>query len=47
MVNINIEIPDKIHKKAKLESVLNEFTLKEFIIQSIEERLKNSRKKNG
>jgi len=40
MVNINIEIPDEIHKKAKLESVLNEVTLKEFIIKSIEEKLK-------
>jgi predicted HicB family RNase H-like nuclease len=44
MVNVNIEIPDEIHKKAKLKSVLNELTLKEFIIQSIEEKLKG---KNG
>ena len=47
MVNINIEIPDDVHKKAKLKSVLNNITLKEFIIQSIEESLRNSRKKNG
>ncbi len=43
MVNINIEIPDDIHKKAKIDSVLNEITLKEFIIQSIEENLKNKK----
>ncbi len=47
MVNINIEIPDEIHKKAKLKCILNETTLKEFIIQSIEGSLRNSRKKNG
>ncbi len=40
MVNINIEIPDDTHKKAKLESVLNEVTLKQFIIKSIEDKLK-------
>ena len=43
MVNVNIEIPDDIHKKAKIDSVLNEITLKEFIIQSIEENLKNKK----
>ena len=40
MVNINIEIPDEIHKKAKLKSVIEEVTLKQFIIKSIEEKLK-------
>ena len=44
MVNINIEVPDNTHKKAKVESVLNEITLKQFIIKSIEEKLKNSNK---
>ena len=43
MVNINIEIPDEIHKKAKLKCVLNEITLKEFITNAIEGKLK----KNG
>ncbi len=43
MVNINIEIPDNIHKKAKIESVLNEITLKQFIIQALDEKLKNKK----
>ncbi len=41
MVNINIKIPNEIHKKAKLQCVLNDLTLKDFIIQTIEEKLKN------
>jgi len=45
MVNINIEIPEEIHKKAKLNSVLEEITLKEFIIKAVEEKLKNKHKK--
>jgi len=45
MVNINIEIPEEIHKKAKLNSVLEEITLKEFIIKAVEEKLKNKNKK--
>ena len=40
MVNINIEIPNDVHKKAKLKSVINNITLKEFIISAIEEKLK-------
>ncbi len=40
MVNINIEIPEKIHKKAKLKSVMENITLKEFIIKALEEKLK-------
>ncbi len=45
MVNINIEIPDDIHKKAKLKSVVEDVTLKEFIIKAMEEKLKNRNKK--
>ena len=43
MVNINIEIPDELHKKAKLKSVVEDITLKEFIIKALEEKLKNKR----
>jgi len=44
MVNVNIEIPEEIHKKAKLDCVLKEITLKEFIIIAIEEKLKTKSK---
>ncbi len=44
MVNINIEIPNNIHKKAKLKSVIEDTTLKEFIIKALEEKLKNKNK---
>ncbi len=40
MANVNIEIPDEIHKKAKLSSIMKEITLKDFIIHAIEEKLK-------
>jgi predicted HicB family RNase H-like nuclease len=40
MVNVNIEIPDEIHKKAKLKSVMKNITLKEYIIKAVEEKLK-------
>lgn len=45
MVNINIEIPNNIHKKAKLNSVIEDVTLKDFIIKALEEKLKNKNKK--
>lgn len=37
MVNINIEIPDDLHKKIKLQSVIQDKTLKDFIIKELEE----------
>ena len=40
MTNINIEIPDDIHKKAKIKCAIEEKTLKDFIIEAIEEQLK-------
>ena len=40
MTNINIEIPDDIHKKAKIRCAIEEITLKEFIIQAVDEKLK-------
>lgn len=43
MVNINIEIPDELHKKMKLKSVMKEKTLKDFII----EELDSYARKNG
>jgi predicted HicB family RNase H-like nuclease len=40
MVNVNIEIPEELHKKAKIKCAIEEITLKEFIIKAIEEKLR-------
>jgi hypothetical protein len=43
MVNINIEIPDELHKKIKINSVTLEITLKEYVIKTLEKVIE----KNG
>lgn len=45
MVNINIIIPDELHKKVKLKCVTNEITLKEFVVKSLERELKHGKNK--
>jgi len=40
MTNINIKIPDDLHKKIKIESVKREMTIKELIIKTLEEKAK-------
>jgi|FLOH01.1.fsa_nt_gi predicted HicB family RNase H-like nuclease len=40
MTNINIEIPDALHKKIKLEAVKGDTTIKNLIIQTLEEKAK-------
>ncbi len=40
MVNINIKIPDELHKKLKLEAIQSDTTLKQLIIQKIKEKTK-------
>jgi hypothetical protein len=40
MVNINIEIPNELHKKIKLESVKNDTTLKDYIINILDKNAK-------
>ena len=40
MTNINIEIPDDLHKKTKIRCAIEEVTLKDFIIKAIEEKIK-------
>ena len=40
MVNVNIEIPDELHKRAKVKCAISEITLKDFIIKAIEEKIK-------
>lgn len=36
MVNINIEIPEELHKKIKLASIVQDITLKDYIIRVLE-----------
>lgn len=38
MVNINIHIPDELHKKLKIEAVKQDSTLKDLIINVLEAR---------
>jgi hypothetical protein len=33
MVNVNIEIPDELHKKLKLAAVLEDTTIKSIVIE--------------
>jgi len=40
MVNVNIEIPDEIHKKLKIAAAIKEKSLKELIIKTLEENVK-------
>jgi len=40
MTNINIEIPDDLHKKVKLEAVKQDSTIKELINKTLEEKAK-------
>jgi hypothetical protein len=46
MVNINIEIPDDIHKEIKLKAVLEDITIKNYIIKSLEENFSNKKNKS-
>jgi|ETNmetMinimDraft_2_1059921.scaffolds.fasta_scaffold33756_2 predicted HicB family RNase H-like nuclease len=39
MTNINIEIPNEIHKKAKIIAAMEDITLKEFINKAIADKL--------
>ena len=39
MVNINIQIPDELHKKLKLKAVEKEITIKDQIIRIIEKEV--------
>jgi len=40
MVNINIEIPDDLHKQIKLASVMKDVTIKQYIIDALDKRIK-------
>ncbi|MBU0471069.1 MAG: hypothetical protein KKF65_00465 [Nanoarchaeota archaeon] len=36
MTNINIEIPEEIHKQVKLKAVLEDLTIKQYVINNLE-----------
>ncbi len=40
MVNINIEIPDDVHKRVKLAAITNDATLKDYLIAQLDEQLR-------
>jgi hypothetical protein len=40
MTNINIEIPDELHKKIRIESAKKETTIKQLIIKILEKNSK-------
>ena len=43
MVNINIEVPDEIHKRIKIVSAMEGILIKDFIIRALEESVKNEK----
>ena len=40
MVNINIEIPDEIYKKVKLDAIMQDKTVKDHIIKKLDDGLR-------
>jgi hypothetical protein len=43
MSRVNIEIPDELHKKAKVACAVNSITLIDFINKAVEDRLKREK----
>ena len=39
MANINIQIPDELHKKIKLNAVKKDISIKDYIIQILQDSL--------
>ena len=47
MTNINIEIPEDLHKKIKIEAVKKDSTIKDLIIKTLEEKTKTKGQNPG
>ena len=45
MVNINIEVPDEIHKKIKILSAMQGIPIKELIVKTLEESTEDDKQK--
>lgn len=43
MTNINIEIPNELHKKIKLASVIKDTTIKQLIIETLKKEIKDEK----
>jgi len=41
MVNINISISDELHKNIKIDSTINDLSLKDYIIDILDDEIKN------
>jgi predicted HicB family RNase H-like nuclease len=40
MVNINVEVPDELHKQVKLAAIKTDKTVKEYVIGTLDEGLR-------
>ena len=45
MVNVNIDIPDELHKRLKLASVINETTIKQLFAEILTESINETKNK--
>ena len=43
MVNINLEVPDEVHKKIKILSAIQGIPIKELIVKALEESVKHEK----
>ena len=44
MPRINIELPNEIHKKAKIAAAMKEITLIQYVIEALNEKVKREKK---
>ncbi|HJX05075.1 MAG TPA: hypothetical protein VJ461_00015 [Candidatus Nanoarchaeia archaeon] len=44
MVNINIEVPDEVHKKIRILSAIQGIPIKELIVKALEESVEKNEK---
>jgi predicted HicB family RNase H-like nuclease len=43
MVNINIEVPDEIHKRIRILSAMQGIAIKELIVKALEDSVKDAK----
>lgn len=43
MGNINIELPEEVHKQLKAQCVLKDMTLQEYVSKALEKRLRSEK----
>ena len=47
MVNINIQLPEDLHKKAKIVCAMQGISLKEFVISALNKSLNDNNQNNS